>query len=461
VDGPVACRTAFDHYAAAAAEWPPERVATVTGVEPDALINAASIIGNAPSVAYYAWNGVGQSVTATQTDRAITLLYALTGSYGGAGGNVPGAAADFTDISGQDLLSPARRAKALGLAERPLGPGRQGWVTARDVYHAVLTGAPYPVRMLFSFGTNILVSQPDTDTARQALEKLDFHVHADFFINPTARYADIILPVATSWEREGLRTGFDGSLEGLRRVQLRPPVIAPVGEARSDTDIVLALAQRLGLADVFFGGSADRGHDAALVGVGLTVDELRRHPEGVELKSSAPLEAYATAGAGFPTPTRRVEIYSEQLAMHGYAPVPVFDPADLPAADPRYPLRLGCAKTVAYCHSQHRNIASLRRLMPNPQLEMAAEDAVARNIAAGDWVRIHTAQGAAVARVTITPDLASGTAFGQHGWWVDDIAEAAEPLGASINGVMATAKADPISGSIPLRCTWCEVEKIQ
>jgi hypothetical protein len=77
---------------------------------------------------------------------------------------------------------------------------------------AVLAKAPYPVRMLMSFGTNLLVSQPDTETARKALSALEFHVHADFFVNATARYADIILPVATSWEREGLRTGFDGSL---------------------------------------------------------------------------------------------------------------------------------------------------------------------------------------------------------------------------------------------------------
>ena len=74
---------------------------------------------------------------------------------------------------------------------------------------------------------------------------LDFHVHTDFFVNATARFADIILPASTSWEREGLRTGFDSSLAGLRLVQLRPPVVAPVGEARSDTDIVLGLAARL------------------------------------------------------------------------------------------------------------------------------------------------------------------------------------------------------------------------
>ena len=68
---------------------------------------------NAP-VAYYAWNGIGQSLTATQTDRALSLLYALTGSYGGKGGNVPGGAAAFADISGHEFVTPEQRAKTLG-----------------------------------------------------------------------------------------------------------------------------------------------------------------------------------------------------------------------------------------------------------------------------------------------------------------------------------------------------------
>ncbi|MDI1344172.1 MAG: molybdopterin-dependent oxidoreductase, partial [Pseudolabrys sp.] len=88
--GPVVCHTALELFARAAAEFPPERVAEVSGVEPGDLANAADIIAGAASVAYYAWNGVGQSVTATQTDRAISILYALTGSYGRKGGNVPG-----------------------------------------------------------------------------------------------------------------------------------------------------------------------------------------------------------------------------------------------------------------------------------------------------------------------------------------------------------------------------------
>ena len=468
-DGPVACRSAFEVYAAAASDWPAGRVAEVTGVPVEALHKAAALLAEASSVAYYAWNGVGQSPTATQTDRAISLLYALTGSYGKAGGNVPGGAASFADISGGDLMAPEQKAKALGLSERPIGPGLSGWVTARDVWRAVLAGDPYPVRMLVSFGTNLLVSQPDGDLATRALAALDFHVHVDFFENATARHADILLPAATSWEREGLRTGFDASLEGMRQVQLRPAVIDPVGEARSDTDIVLALAERLGLSDAFFGGSADAGHDHVLAGAGLSVERLRAAPEGVTVPGSVTLEAHAIADGdgvprGFPTPTRRLEVYSERLHAHGGAGVPAFDPAVLPEREEAWPLRLGSAKTVAYCHSQHRNIPSLRRLMPDPILEMAAEDADARGLKQGDWAVVKTARGRAVARVSIIRDLEPGGVFGQHGWWVDGPDGSPygrdHPLAANINATIDTSVSDPVSGSIPLRCSRCEVERL-
>jgi anaerobic selenocysteine-containing dehydrogenase len=156
-----------------------------------------------------------------------------------------------------------------------------------------------------------------------------------------------------------------------------------------------------------------------------------------------------------------VEIYSERLAEHGYTPLPALDPDETEPRDARYPLRLGSAKTVTYCHSQHRNIPSLRRLMPDPLIELAAEDAAARSISGGDWVRIRTERGSTVARAAIAPALAAGSAFAQHGWWVDDIGgpDAAEPLAANINRVISTERADPVSGSIPLRCSWCEVEK--
>jgi anaerobic selenocysteine-containing dehydrogenase len=466
--GPIACKTAFESIAEMAAQYPPERVAELSGVAPGDLAAAADVIAGSSSVAYYAWNGVGQSLTATQTDRAISILCALTGSFGRKGGNVPGSAAPFVDISGQDLLSPAQRSKALGLDKRPLGPGLNGWVTARDVYRAVLTQEPYPVRMLVSFGTNVLVSQPDAETARKALAALEFHVHADFFVNATARYADILLPVATSWEREGLRAGFDVSLEGLRRVQLRQAAIAPLGEARPDTDIVMQLASRLGFSDRMFDGDVDKGHNAVLGKTGLSVAELRAAPAGVVVDGSVALEAHAIevdgSPRGFPTPTRKIELYSERLLLAGYPPIPTLAPGDEAATDARYPLRLGSAKTVAFCHSQHRNIASLRRLVPDPVVEIAPADAAQRGIAQGAWVNVETERGGFVARATIVAGLAPGAVFGQHGWWVEGAAgtpfDSNRPLAANINNAISTEQGDPVSGSLPLRCSWCEIRKL-
>ena len=468
-DGAIACRSAFGIFSDAAAEFPPDRVEEVTSVPQDLLRKAAQLLATSASAAYYAWNGVGQSTAASQTDRAISILYALTGNYGLAGGNVPGSAAAFADISGHDLLDDAQRRKALGLSERPLGPGRSGWVTARDVYKAVLDKAPYPVRMLFSFGGNILASQPDTQLGRRALEKLDFHVHADFFLNPSAEYADIVLPVATSWEREGLRTGFDASLDGMRRVQLRPAVIEPIGEARSDTDIVLDLAERLGMSDQFFHCSTDGGHDYILEPAGLSVAMLRAEPEGVELSSTVPLHAYAQCDdqgvpQGFPTPTGKLEIYSEQMLEHGYDPVPVLRHHNPTITTDEFPLRLSCAKTIAFCHSQHRNLKSLRRLMPDPILEMSHDAAGGRGISHNDWVKVSTAAGSFVARCNIVKDLEPNSVFAQHGWWVDGPDDtpygAQHPMAANMNQAIDTTRADPISGSVPLRCSACSVERI-
>ncbi|MDF1735376.1 MAG: molybdopterin-dependent oxidoreductase [Minwuia sp.] len=469
--GAVSCRSAFAAYRELLDRHRPGHVFGVTGVPVETLEKAATILRNSASVAWYAWNGVGQSNTATQTDRAMSLLHALTGSLGIPGGNVAGGIARFNDISGPELLSPDQRAKALGLDERRLGPPANAWVTGRDVYRAVLGQGPYPVRALFSFGGNLLASQPDTALARQALEALEFHVHTDFFLNATAEYADIVLPVATSWEREGLSKGFDNSLEGQRHVQLRPAVVAPLGESRSDIDIVLQLADRLGMSDRFFGGNVDQGHDHALAPTGLTVDDLRRNPGGVSLEGDVVYRPFAIPDAstgrvaGFNTPTRRLEVWSELLQQHVGSGLP-YPQDNVGASDPALPLTLGGAKTVAYCHSQHRNLPSLRRLMPDPLLEIGTATAAERDIADRDWVRVTTATGSFVARARVTAKLREGMVFAQHGWWVPD--QAGQPygggsagsMGASMNQAVSTADCDPVSGSIPLRSSACEVVRL-
>jgi anaerobic selenocysteine-containing dehydrogenase len=145
------------------------------------------------------------------------------------------------------MLDPAQWAKAIGLSDRPLGPPRFGFVTGEDFYTAALEGHPYRPRGLVSFGSNLLMAHGDSARGRDALQTLDFHVHLDLFMSPTAEQADIVLPVTGAFESEGLNIGFEISQEAQSLVQLRASLVPPVGEALYDIEVIFDLATRLGL----------------------------------------------------------------------------------------------------------------------------------------------------------------------------------------------------------------------
>jgi anaerobic selenocysteine-containing dehydrogenase len=146
----------------------------------------ARLLHESRPVCSYGWTGVGQHTNATQTDRAIALVCALTGSFDAPGGNVIFDRVRVNDVCGGELISDEQRAKAIGIDMRPLGPPRDGWVTARDLYDAILTGKPYPVRALVGFGADLLISHADGARGRDALRRLDFYLHTDLTMNPTA-----------------------------------------------------------------------------------------------------------------------------------------------------------------------------------------------------------------------------------------------------------------------------------
>jgi hypothetical protein len=163
----------------------------------------------------------------TQIARAIGQLDALTGSLDALGGNVLFPAVPTGDVVGQGLLSVQQGARTLGLRERPLGPSRWQHVTSDEVYRGILEQQPYAVRGLVGFGANLLLSHADGGRGREALAALDFYVHADLFMNPTAELADVVLPVTSAFECEALKVGFEVSQEAQSLVQLRQRVVEP------------------------------------------------------------------------------------------------------------------------------------------------------------------------------------------------------------------------------------------
>ena len=469
------CRTAFDLYAERCRAYPPERVEEIAWVPADDLRAAARLIADAGAVSCYSWSGVGQHTNASQTSRAIALLYALTGSFDAPGGNVIFDTIPVADIRGRDLLPPAQLAKAVGGADRPHGPEQQGWITSDDLYRAILEGTPYPIKGMVSFGTNILVSHADSARGEAALKALDFAVHIDLFMTPSAALADIVLPVNTPWEREGLCTNFKVGADATAFAQFRPAAIEPRGESRSDVWIVFELARRLGLANRFWGGDVDASYREMLAPSGLELDDLRRAPAGVRVPLETRYRKYAGGDGreapGFATPSAKVEIFSERLQDAGQAPLPDHvEPAigPLSRADlaTDYPLVLTSAKSLHYCHSQHRGLPSLRRREPDPIVEIHPETAAARRIADGDWVRLATPEGAVRARAALRPNLDPRVVSATHGWWQACAAldlpgyDALGADGANLNTVIGNQDTDPISGSVPHRSYLCEVSPI-
>jgi anaerobic selenocysteine-containing dehydrogenase len=462
--GEIACRPVFELLAQSCAQMSPEAAEAVTGVPATQIMDAAQTLWESRPVAFYTWSGLEQHSNSTQTARAIGVLYALTGCVDTPGGNVLFASVPANRIDGSEFLTADQRAKAIGIEQHGLGPARFEFITGPDFYDAALAGRAHA---LVNFGANLVMAHADSARGRSALAALDFFVHTDLFMSPTAELADIVLPAATPFEVEALRIGFAISQAAQSLVQLRAPLVAPRGESRSDVQIIFDLAVRLGLGDRFFDGDIDAALRHQLAPSGITLEQLRGAPAGVRVPLTTRHRKYAEAG-GFRTPTGKIELYSERLHAAGHPSLPTFtEPGTSPRSRPdlaeRFPLVLTCAKTLWFCESQHRSIAGLRKSAADPQVEIHPDTAVARGIAGGEWVRIATPHGSVRARAKLNANLDPSVVSGQHGWWQAcpdlDLPGFAPygPDSANLNLVLRAEPSDPISRSAPLRASMCEI----
>jgi anaerobic selenocysteine-containing dehydrogenase len=468
VDG-VICHPVFELYSRLCGRYSPEQVEEICWVPRGQVEEAARLIWHARPTAYYAWSGHEQQANTTQTARAMSLLYALTGCFDAPGGNVLLPAPKSAPVTGEDLPMAKTMAPTLGLAERPLGPARSGNVTTRELYRAILEGKPYPIRGLLGFGSNMLLAHADSGHGRAALAKLGFYAHCDLFMTPTAEMADVILPVASAFERDALRFGFEIDAEAQSLIQYRAAVVAPPGEARSDTAIVFDLAQRLGLGSTFWNGQIDAAYRHQLAPSGVTLEQLRAAPGGVRVPLQTQYRKYQTNG--FATPSRRVELYSQTFLDHGYAPLPDFEEPEIgPFARPdlaaRYPLILTCAKPAVFCQTQHRALPSLRRRSAYPEVDLHPAAAQARGIGNGDWVAIETPDGCVRARAKFNDGIDARVVVGEHGWWQSCSQLDASgydpfgPEGANFNLLIGSAALDPVSGTASHRAYLCEIHRV-
>lgn len=398
-------------------EYPPDRVAHITGVSAQDVERLAH--------AY-----------ATTRPSLIRLNYGLQRHYGGGMAVrtitcLPAVVGAWRDVGGGALLSTSKMYPFNGAAlERPdlIPPGTRSinMVQLAEALHGEL--APPAVRALYVYNANPAAVCPDQQRVLQGLLREDlFTVVHEQFPTDTVDYADIVLPATTQLEHFDIHSSY-----GHLHVQVNTPAIAPLGEAKSNNDVFRLLARKLGFESELFDVSDEDLARQALVPrggpngfpkadalAGITLERLQS--EG-PLRLNLPKDYAPFAEGGFGTPSGKCELYSAALAAKGLDPLPTYtppheDPQTRPELAARFPLQMLSPPAPSFLNSTFVNVASLRQAAGEPALEIHPRDAEPRGIRDGDWVRVFNDRGAFHGRARVGPTVKEGTVVAPSIWW--------------------------------------------
>ncbi|SDK85354.1 assimilatory nitrate reductase catalytic subunit [Nonomuraea maritima] len=414
----VAARTTgFDDVRTSASAWWPERVERVTGVPVHRMRQAVRALAAAGNAYVLTGRGAEQHAKGTDTVTAfINLALALglpgtqgsgygclTGQGNGQGGREHGQKAD--QLPGyRKIDDPAAREHVAGVWGIPAddlpGPGR----SAYELLDAL--GRPDGPRALLLFGSNPIVSAPDSERVAARIGDLDLLVACDIVMSETAVLADVVLPV-TQWAEE---TGTMTNLEG--RVLLRRRAVAPPPQVRSDLDVIAGLAARLGHR--FASDPAE------------VFDELRRASAGGPADYSGITYERIAAGPGvfWPcpqdghpgTPRPFLDAFATPDGRARFVAVQHRPPAEEPDDD--YPVYLSTGRVLAQYQSgaQTRRIAPLVEAAPEPYVELHPDLAARLDIAPGDVVRVSSRRGETKVVARISDSIRRDTVFMPFHW---------------------------------------------
>jgi anaerobic selenocysteine-containing dehydrogenase len=475
----IKARPVFARLKEIAQDFSPEKASRITGIAADQIRSVADLLTTYHPYCYYSYNGLEQHTNATQTNRALCILYALSGNLDQQGGNLFFPSIPGMKVRDARLLPDKNHRLRIGHNRRPLGPAgfSNSSIQAYEVFETLLTGKPYPIKGMVAFGGNIITANAPSLKGREALKKLDFFVQADLFMTPSAELADMVLPAATFYESPSLKTGFPNLRGARERIQYRPPVIPPMHQSKPDMEIIFEMARRLNLSKHFWDGDMEAAFNDLAVHAGTTLSELKRQPRGISIPLAVSYKKYQTydPGAqtyqGFKTPSGRVEIYSQVFKDHGYDPLPIYQepmvsPFRKPQLKNQFPLILTCSKLLQFCHGQHRALPSLRKAVPHPFVEINPATAAAIDIENDEWVAVETQHGKIRCQAHLTESIARNVVCIQHGWWQScpDLGlpgyDPYSSRGSNANLLYASEAMDPISGSIPYKAYMCRLTKL-
>jgi anaerobic selenocysteine-containing dehydrogenase len=443
----------FDEFKKRVEEFPPERVAQITWVPKELIIEAARLYAVTKPASITECLSIDQNADTISTTRSLSALAAITGNIDVPGGNVitmPKTLHGRKEESGIGYLTKEHHEKRLGAKEYPLLAGEACVMSSpsahnRTVWQAVLTGRPYPIRAIYCHGNNMLQAYANTTMVKEALMSLDFFVVADLFMTDTARLADILLPCASWMERGGVALHDQTSFNGFHLQQK----IAEVGECRTDITVLNELAAKLGFGARMF-PSDEAYFDFLLQPSGITYEEFKR--KGL---ISFPDTFKKYEANGFNTPSRKVQLYDPRLEELGFDPLPAYiEPTESPVSTPElardYPLIITTGGRVpVFRHSELRNIPVLREIVPDLLVSINPRTAVELGLQDGDAVLVESLRGRMEAKASLTEGIDPGVVQVPSHW----------PGENNVNYLMDNEACAPMIGSIQLRCQLCRVQK--
>ena len=428
----------FEAAAEEVRAWSPRRTAEVTGIAERSIRQAAewwgtartSFLCHARGLEHHS-HGVQNVLSAINIVLASGRLgrphcgYAtITGQANGQGGREHGQKCD--QLPGmRDLGNPEHREYVAGVWGMHPGDLPSPGVDAYEIFRKIDAGE---IRGLLSICFNPVVSLPDNNFVRRALEKLDFYVAIDFFMSETARYAHLVLPGSLQEEDEGTVTQLEG-----RVIKINKAVECP-GEARADWITIQDIARALGRQRGFTFGSPreifDELRRASAGGIadysGITYERIEEHfgvfwpcpsetPDGVPAAGPQGTPRLFEPGSWNPIAKGAGPFYFPDGRAR-FNPTPHQGPAE--DVDDQYPIILTTGRVVSQFLSgnQTRRIGPLVDHYPEPRIEMHPRLAAPLGIVDGDWTTAESRRGDCTLRASVVTTIRPDTVFIPYHW---------------------------------------------
>jgi len=384
-----------------ALRWTPERAAAVCGLEAGQIRALARDYATLTPAAIRLNYGMQRVRGGGNAVRAIACLPALTGAWRHPAGGVLLSSSGTYPVDKAALQRPDLLA---GRLPRTINMSTIG----DDLLRPASASFGPRIEALVVYNSNPVAVAPESAKVAAGFGREDlFTVVLEHFRTDTADHADYILPATTQLEHWDVHLSY-----GHTDVLLNRPAIAPLGQARPNTQVFRELAARMGFDEPCF---ADTDESLCRAAYGDRIDFEELLERGF---ASLPVPEAPFAEGGFPTPSGRCEFFSERLARQGLDGLPDHLPNyEAPGSSPRYPLAMISPPARNFLNSSFVNVDSLRSAEGEPLLEIHADDARSRGIASGSVVRVFNDRGEYLCKAQVSERARPGVVNGLGVWW--------------------------------------------